>query len=194
MMMFTKLAFLATNSSFQKTVKEAWKTRRTGWFNAGIVLVLLFVVLYWILPKVLPEKKVRNSKYATLTIGSLGIGLLCMFISIASGIGFGLGLGNGSGIGVGDGQGVGVGDGNSEGKQKFVVQGEVDITIIGCTILVDAEPVAIEQVAEYVNQKATDNMKVVLIECSADYGTYMKVASILDELLTKDKYEKRKVD
>lgn len=194
MTMYTRIVILSTESTMWNTIKEAFKTRNVFWFNLGVLFIVLFAVIYGFLPKVLPEKMVKNKKYATVTFASLAIGLACVFISLASGIGFGLGIGNGSGAGFGDGRGVGVGDGNSGEKQKYTNPGELDITIKGCSVYVDAEEITLEQVLDYIDKKATDSVTVVLIDYYSDYGTYKRVEKILNGLLSEGKYERRRAE
>lgn len=194
MTMYTRIIILSTESTMWNTIKEAFKTRNTFWFNLGLVFVVLFVAIYWFLPRVLPEKMVKNKKYAIVTFTSLAVGLICVFISLASGIGFGLGIGNGNGAGFGDGRGVGVGDGNSTERQKYINPGELDITIKGCSVFVDAEEITLEQVLDCIEKKATDSITVVLIDYYSDYGTYIRIEKILNTLLTEGKYVRRRVE
>jgi len=189
MTMYTKIASLSGALSMKDAILEAWKAKLVGWFYVGLAFLVAFTVMFWVLPRFLPKKVTKTGKYVKSTLTILGIGLLLLLLSLGGG--YGIGLGKGKGIGSGDGTGVGVGKGDVKEK-KHVTEGELDIAVTGCTVYVDAEPVEIDRLKARIKDKYDDTLTVVLIDDYSDYGTYRKVISILNEILTENQYEKRK--
>ncbi|MBO4652448.1 MAG: hypothetical protein J5649_03930 [Lachnospiraceae bacterium] len=187
MTMFTRLGILVTGLSMKATIIEAWKKRLVGWFNVGLICIVAFVALFWILPRFLPKRITKKMKYARTTLAVLALGLLLLLFSLLSGIGFGFGLG-----GRGSSEGIGTGKGDTNKKPKYANEGELDIAVIGKTVYIDDEPFAIEQVRDQIKKKNEDTLTVVLIDAYSDYGIYTRVEAILTELLTEGKYERRK--
>ena len=184
---FIRLTLPTIGLSMGSTILTAWKKRLVGWFNVGLICIVAFVALFWVLPRFLPKRKTRRRGYVRLTLGVLALGLLLMLYSMLSGIGFGFGLGAGKGK-----KGVGLGDGNTNKEKSYKSEGEIDIAVIGTAVYIDDEPVAVDKVRDQVKKKNDDKLTVVLIDAYSDYGTYMRVEAILNELLTEGKYEKRK--
>ena len=190
--MYTKLTLLAGKLTMRATILEAWKKRLVGWFNIGLIFLVAFIALFWVLPRFLPKKKTRSKRYAKLTLAALAIGLLLMLLSLLSGIGFGFGIGKGSGFGKGKGSDVGIGEGTTDKQQQYKNEGELDIAITGCTVYIDEEEIPIDKVSDHVLKKYKDSLKVVLIDAYSDYAIYTRVEAILNDLLPKGKYEIRK--
>ncbi len=184
---FIRLTLPTVGLSMGSTILTAWKKRLVGWFNVGLILLVAFAVLFWVLPRFLPKRKTRRKGYVRMTLGVLALGLLLLLYSLLSGIGFGFGLGGGKGK-----KGVGFGDGDSDKVQTYKGEGEIDIAVIGTAVYIDEELIAIDKVRDSVKKKNDDKLTVVLIDAYSDYGTYLRVEAILNELLTEGKYEKRK--
>ncbi|MBR6018870.1 MAG: hypothetical protein IK055_01470 [Lachnospiraceae bacterium] len=189
MTMYIRLANILAFTPMRDMISRAMESRKAWLFNTGVGFVVLFVGLSFILPRFIPKKVARNVLYSRLSKTSLGLGLLLIFLSLAWGIGFG--FGKGKGIGIGSGSGVGITENNAE-RKKADIEGELDITITGCTVYVDAVEVPIEEFRDHIQKKDIDNVLVVLIDDYSDYGTYSRVVAILDDLLTGAQYEKRK--
>lgn len=189
MTMFTNV-FIAAVPSMAKTIVEAWKKRLVGFFTVGLILVAAFAVLFWVVPRFLPKKVKKSMKYVKTTLCVLALGLLLMLLSLSAGIGFG--LGKGVGIGVGDGTGIGAGDGETQEKNKYDHEGELNIAVTGSAVYIDSEQVEVEEVQDRVLKEYKNSLKVVLTDDYSDYGTYMKVMSILDNIFSDGRYEKRK--
>ena len=191
MTMFTKLSYSLMGALMRNAIMRAWENRSMAWFGTGVVFLVAFVVMYFVLPRFLSKKIVRARLYSKLTRVALGAGLLCIVLSLSWGLG--LGFGKGSGFGLG-----GTGGGKEDAEEKLekreiaVVDGELNITIIGSIVYMDAVQVSVDELREEMEKKDLDRLKVVLIDDYSDYGTYSKVVSILNELLSEGKYEKRK--
>ena len=184
---FTRIAQLSAGLSMRTTILDAWKQRLVGWFYIGLACIVAFAIMFWVIPRFLPVDKKRRKRFARVTMGVLGLGLLLMLYSLLSGIGFGFGLGRGSESG-----GIGLGDGNTNEPQKSGVEGELWITVNGNTVYIDGEPVPIERVQSVLKKSDRDGLTMVLIDDYSDYGTYAQVETILKELLTEGKYKTRK--
>lgn len=191
MTMYIKIAEFLASSPMRRTIAEAWEKRKMGLFVISLILLLGFAFLSWGIPKLLPEKVVRNGRYAKMAMWALGIGLLCLFLSFALGIGFGFGSGKGLGLGEGAGGGESTGE-TQKRERKSEKEGEIFVTVTGCTVYVDAEVVPVDTLRDYIAKKDTDRKTIVLIDDYSDYATYAKVVAILDDALADGQYEKRK--